>query len=176
MNRINSGVIAAIKKSLKLLEESIEREPVIFIDPKGRFWFNSRAEDFLSKEGILREDFVEWFKIGSIHLQNFRYGNVSVRMMELPGKNIIALLKNETEKAFKKFALTQKERETLRHLVRGESNKRIAGIMKISPGTVNTHLDNIYSKLGCSNRLSACLIALRNGLFLPGGENRSLKR
>ncbi len=172
MNRINRGVIAAVKKSLKLLEESIEKEPVILIDAKGRLWCNSQAEDFLSREGILKEDFVEWFKIGSFHLHNFRYGNVSVRMMELPGKNTIALLKNETEKAFKKFKLTQKERETLRHLVRGESNKRIADIMKISPGTVNTHLDNIYLKLGCSNRLSASLIALRNGLFLPVREDR----
>jgi DNA-binding NarL/FixJ family response regulator len=54
--------------------------------------------------------------------------------------------------------------------VKGFSNKKIAGLMKISPGTVNTHLDNIYRKLGCSNRVTACITAVKNGLFLPSAE------
>ena len=124
MNRINSEIIAAIKKSFKLLEKTIEKEPIIFIDAKGKSWFNSYAEDFIFKEGIPREDFVEWLKIGSVHLQNFRYGNIGIHMMDLPGKNVIALLKHETGKvAFKKFRLTQKEKEILCHLVKGGATK-----------------------------------------------------
>jgi len=39
--------------------------------------------------------------------------------------------------------------------------------MGVSPGTINSHLDSIYRKLGCSNRLEAAFTALRCGLVLP---------
>jgi DNA-binding CsgD family transcriptional regulator len=103
---------------------------------------------------------MEWLKVGSLRLQNLNYGDIGIHMMELPGKKVIAFLKHRQGKtAFEKSGLTQKEKEVLRHLVKGVSNKRIAAVMKISPGTVNTHLDNIYSKLGCTNRVAACLPA-----------------
>lgn len=66
-----------------------------------------------------------------------------------------------------KSSISLGEREVLRYLVKGTSNKKIAEGMKISHGMVNSHLDNVYSKLGCANRLSACCIALKNGLFIP---------
>jgi DNA-binding CsgD family transcriptional regulator len=166
MNKIDSKMMAVIKESLKSVGKQIEKRPMIFIDAKGKYWFNSHAGDLISKEGIRREDFEAWLKIGSAHLQNFRCGQIGIQMIGLPGKSAVVLLENETRKdGFEKFRLSRKEKEILCHLVKGFSNKNIADSMKISPGTVNTHLDNIYSKLGCSNRVSACRIALKNGLF-----------
>lgn len=168
MSSNNREIIALVKKSLKLLEKTIEKEAIILIDAKGRRWFNDVAREFIFKNGIPKEDFMEWLMIGSSHLQNLKYGDIGIHMMELPGKKVIALLRHEQGKtAADKSKLTQREKEVLRHLVKGVSNKRIADIMKITPGTVNTHLDSIYSKLGCSNRVAACLMALKNGLFLP---------
>ena len=129
---------------------------------------NGLADEFISKKGIPIKDFVEWIKLGSSHLQSLSYDDMEIHMMRLPEQNVVAFLKyGQKETVFKKYNLTQKERELLRYLVKGFSNKKIAGLMKISPGTVNTHLDNIYSKLDCSNRLTTCMTVLKNGLFLP---------
>jgi DNA-binding CsgD family transcriptional regulator len=168
MNSINREMTAMVKKSLKLLEKTIEKEPLILIDAKGKYWFNDVAQEFISNNKIPKEDFVEWLRIGSLHLQNLRYGDIGIHMMELPGKKVIAFLKYEQGKTvFEKAKLTRREKEILRYLVKGASNRKIADLLKISPGTVNAHLDSIYSKLGCSNRVAACHMALKGGLFLP---------
>ncbi|MDA8085212.1 MAG: response regulator transcription factor [Nitrospiraceae bacterium] len=73
---------------------------------------------------------------------------------------------NENEKDVK-TPLTLKEREVLSLVSKGFTNKQIAEMMKISPSTVNVHLDHIYRKLGCSNRVEACFIGLKKGLFPP---------
>jgi serine/threonine protein kinase/DNA-binding NarL/FixJ family response regulator len=68
--------------------------------------------------------------------------------------------------------LTPREMEVIQWLAEGLSNKEIAGLMAISPRTVNFHLDNIYSKLGVRSRTEAAVYALRHGWVrrrpLPG--------
>lgn len=57
-----------------------------------------------------------------------------------------------------KFALAQltsKEMKTFRLLVQGLSNRQIADQLFVSNNTVKTHIKNIYSKLGISNREQA---------------------
>ena len=168
VGRMTSEIIAGVRNSLEMLGDSLEKEPIIFIDAKGGHWFNDLAQEFIFKKGIPEQEFVEWLKIGSSHLQTLNYCDVDICMMRLPKKDVIVLLQHEQKKPVSKIhKITQKEKELLSYLVQGFSNKKIAGLMKISPGTVNTHLDNIYSKLGCSNRVAACFTALKNGLFLP---------
>lgn len=58
--------------------------------------------------------------------------------------------------------LTAREREVLTLLVKGYSNHEIAHALKISPGTVKGHLNNIFSKLGVTNRTEAATLALRH--------------
>jgi two-component system, NarL family, nitrate/nitrite response regulator NarL len=48
--------------------------------------------------------------------------------------------------------LTPREKEVTRLLIKGLSNKEIAGQMQLSEGTVKIHLHNIYKKLNISNR------------------------
>jgi DNA-binding CsgD family transcriptional regulator len=52
-------------------------------------------------------------------------------------------------------ALTPREREIVDLLADGCSNAEIAGTIWISPGTVRTHLENIYAKLGVRTRTAA---------------------
>lgn len=168
MSKINREIIARIKKSLGLIDKNLEKEAVIFIDAKGAHWVNELADEYISKKGIPKEDFVEWIKLGSSHLQNLNYDDMDIHMMKLPEQELVVFLKHgQKETVSRKYKITQRERELLRYLVQGFSNKKIAGLMKIGPGTVNTHLDNIYSKLDCSNRLTTCFTALKNGLYLP---------
>lgn len=177
MNKASGEIIARIKKSLKGFADTIEKEPLILIDARGKHWLNDNAKQFLSKKEIQIDDFMEWLKIGSSHLQKLTYSDIHIHMVRLPGSDVIALLKQESEKrCSEKFSLTLKEKEILRCLVKGFSNKAIADIMKVSPGTVNSHLDNIYQKLDCSNRLEASFLALKNGLYLPTRKIQAKKK
>jgi DNA-binding NarL/FixJ family response regulator len=61
-------------------------------------------------------------------------------------------------------ALTDREREVLRLMASGKSNRAIGSALFISEGTVKTHVNNILSKLGVGDRTEAVTTALRRGL------------
>jgi RNA polymerase sigma factor (sigma-70 family) len=56
--------------------------------------------------------------------------------------------------------LTPREREIIRLVAEGLSNKEIARQLNVSPGTVKVHLHNIFQKLEISNRTVLATIAL----------------
>jgi DNA-binding NarL/FixJ family response regulator len=60
--------------------------------------------------------------------------------------------------------LSGRELEVLQHLVRGKSNKEIAGTLSIAEGTVKNHMTNILGKLGVLDRTQAALKAKDLGL------------
>jgi DNA-binding CsgD family transcriptional regulator len=51
--------------------------------------------------------------------------------------------------------LTARQRELLRMVAGGQTNRQIARHLNISEGTVRKHLENIFVRLGASNRMSA---------------------
>jgi DNA-binding CsgD family transcriptional regulator len=59
--------------------------------------------------------------------------------------------------------LTPRQNELLRLLAAGHTNSRIARQLGISEGTVRTHLENIYDKLGVSSRTAAVTRAFPDG-------------
>lgn len=68
-------------------------------------------------------------------------------------------------------SLTQREREILTHLARGESNKAIARQLDISYDTVKLHVRHVLHKLNLSSRVEAAVFAVENRLT-PGSERR----
>ncbi len=60
--------------------------------------------------------------------------------------------------------LTPTEANILRMIVGGMSNKEIAFALDISENTVKTHNQNIFSKIGVSDRTSAATTAIKRGL------------
>jgi DNA-binding NarL/FixJ family response regulator len=62
------------------------------------------------------------------------------------------------------FGLTPRELAILRLLPQGLSNPQIAGVLFISPRTVQTHLSNLYGKLGVTGRAEAIAIAVQRGI------------
>lgn len=69
-------------------------------------------------------------------------------------------------------SLTEREREVLAGVARGERSKEIAARLGISERTVKAYLSNIYTKLGVDSRAAAITVASKRGLLrdLNDGE------
>jgi HD-GYP domain-containing protein (c-di-GMP phosphodiesterase class II) len=61
--------------------------------------------------------------------------------------------------------LTERERDVLRWISLGASNKVVAQKLSISPSTVRTHVESVFRKLECSTRAAATLKATQLGLL-----------
>lgn len=75
-----------------------------------------------------------------------------------------ALSDDQCQKATELDNITAREREILRHLGRGESNKMIARNLGITEGTTKVHVKNLLKKLGFRSRVEAAICAVHNGL------------
>jgi len=60
--------------------------------------------------------------------------------------------------------LTPREREILKHVAEGQSNKVIGRALGIVDGTVKLHVKSIMRKLGVHSRVEAAVIAVEKGL------------
>lgn len=66
-----------------------------------------------------------------------------------------------------RYRLTLRELDVLRLLGTGCTARQIASGLRISERTVHKHLENLYAKLDCRDRLGAVLLARRTGV-IPG--------
>ena len=66
---------------------------------------------------------------------------------------------------------TQREREVLRLLVTGHSNRELAATLRIDEGTVKAHVGRLLRKVGVANRTALCVQALSRNLLAD--EERS---
>lgn len=64
--------------------------------------------------------------------------------------------------------LTERERQILEHLARGESNKAIARELDISHDTVKLHVRHVLSKLCLSSRVEAAVFAVEARMGAEG--------
>ena len=61
--------------------------------------------------------------------------------------------------------LTDREREILQLLAEGKANKEVAGVLNISPTTVETHRGHILRKLSLHSTADLILYAVRKGII-----------
>jgi DNA-binding NarL/FixJ family response regulator len=62
------------------------------------------------------------------------------------------------------YGLTAREREVLRLVAAGKSNREIASELVVSEHTVARHLQNMFRKLGVSSRTAATAFAFEHEL------------
>src|SRR5690606_6928416 len=61
-------------------------------------------------------------------------------------------------------SLTDRERQVADGVARGDTNQEIGSGLHISAGTVKTHLEQVFVKLGARNRVQVGVILERAGL------------
>ncbi|MFJ6850052.1 response regulator [Streptomyces sp. NPDC091271] len=61
--------------------------------------------------------------------------------------------------------LSTREREVLRLVAKGTSNREIAAELFISEATVKTHLTHVFAKLGAKDRAAAVAVAYERGIL-----------
>jgi two-component system, NarL family, response regulator LiaR len=63
-------------------------------------------------------------------------------------------------------SLTQREQTVLHLIAEGYSNGEMATALRCATGTIDTHVTHVFRKLGVNDRVSAAVLALRQGLIL----------
>jgi DNA-binding CsgD family transcriptional regulator len=61
--------------------------------------------------------------------------------------------------------LTPREREVVRQVAAGQSNKEIAAALGVSVRTIEHHITNLYRKLGARSKADATAWAVRQQLI-----------
>jgi len=78
------------------------------------------------------------------------------------------LQKSENETPPSAFSiLTNREREVLQLFAEGKTTKEIAALLQVSPKTIETQRQNIFSKLNLKNVAELTRYAIREGLISP---------
>ena len=65
-------------------------------------------------------------------------------------------------------ALSPRENDVLRCLVRGLANKEIADFLGLAEPTIKMHLVSLFEKLGARDRTQAAMLAVQRGLLSAG--------
>ena len=88
----------------------------------------------------------------------------------LQGERIIhpqakSVIKAVSKKPHYTNKLSKREKEVLKEMVKGKTNKEIARALFVSEKTVKTHVSHIFSKLEVSDRTQAAIYAMENKLI-----------
>ena len=139
-------------------ERSIKDRVLVVVDDAR---LRGRLASILEREGYrcaLAEDVGD----ARARLERAPYRPDRVRRGPSPGPIVGRRSQPRSDRA---RTLTPRQREVLQLAADGRSGREIADALVVSAGTVKTHFQNIYEKLGARDRASAVAMGLRRGLI-----------
>ena len=80
-----------------------------------------------------------------------------------------SLFRSRDRETLPSMRMTARERLVLHFITQGFTNEQMAATLACKPGTIHTHVSNLYDKLGVHDRASAVVSAMRHGLFSEAG-------
>ena len=117
------------------------------------------ADGYLSKN-LRGEEFIKAIKSADSGLVAMEQDTLNTLVKKFDSKGL------ESRKEDKKLdvELSDRERELIRLLVEGQSNKEIAANFKMSEGSVKNNLSQLLKRFGLESRVNLVVYAVRNGL------------
>ena len=88
----------------------------------------------------------------------------TIRLVHAGKSSISPVIAEKLAERMASQDLTARELRVLERIVAGRANKEIAADLAISEATVKTHVNNLLSKLGVSDRTNAATVAIQRGL------------
>lgn len=88
----------------------------------------------------------------------------TIRLVHAGKSSISPVIAEKLAERMASQDLTARELHVLERIVAGRANKEIAADLAISEATVKTHVNNLLSKLGVSDRTNAATVAIQRGL------------
>lgn len=80
-------------------------------------------------------------------------------------KEVQKVMENVAKKPHHINKLSNREKEVLKEMAKGMTNKEIAEALFVSEKTIKTHVSHIFSKLQVSDRTQAAIYAMENNLI-----------
>ncbi|WP_295679175.1 response regulator transcription factor [uncultured Nevskia sp.] len=145
-------------------------DAIVSIDDVGRVsWATPLARSWLvgvcGVDHRLPEALLRWLAIGEGASPNFSLqGNGQRLAFSKLGERRLLVQRHEAvpepDALMRLLPLTAREAEVLYWVALGKTNPEIAGVLEMSPRTVNKHLEHIFTKLGVETRTAAATVAL----------------
>lgn len=171
----------SIKKDIrKLFSEyktrKSKQKPFVLLEVGADPRITPAAKEILSDSGVDPEEYIHHIEHLAKHVSKMSLSGVETVFIKVPGnkESFLVYFTPSCAKKREECGLTRREREIINCLVTGTTNREIARSLNISMGTVKTHLDNIYVKLGVSNRLEAALAGIMGGMVCPCDSEESI--
>jgi DNA-binding CsgD family transcriptional regulator len=179
----NARIMSRVDRQMKVLRDGIENlsEGMILLSARGQVQLiNTQARRQMAKyfghtrqvDHSLPSDLVFWLRrqnrelnkkddISAVREPMVSRKNGSrlvVRLLSQPGRSLILMEEQQVGMAdggLVPNGLTVREAEVLRWIAQGKTNKEIATILGMQPGTVKKHVEHLFEKLGVENRTAA---------------------
>jgi two-component system NarL family response regulator len=88
----------------------------------------------------------------------------AIRVVHAGGRFLSPAAASRLAERIPQAELSLRERQILEQVVKGLSNKEIAGELSVAEGTIRIHVSNILSKLGVKDRTQAAVAAIQRGI------------
>ncbi|HDS1149478.1 TPA: LuxR family transcriptional regulator [Pluralibacter gergoviae] len=144
----------------ELLGQQVATEAVVIID------LDCYDENEYNRESFQGKQLVAFASDDLAYYKSEIFDNIVVlnKKSDLTAIRDFFRVKGGAERYRTRFTLSEREKQVLRMMRRGQGNKEIAESMCLSPKTTYSYRNSLMKKLGCINRIKLQELCIKNRL------------